>query len=75
MIYTFCFLDRYKVMPSGNLHIIDVKQSDSGKYRCSAKNPLTDEVVNNGQATILQVSNNVGRQPIFTIYKPPVASR
>ncbi len=75
----FCLLDRYKVLPSGNLHIIDVKQSDSGKYQCSAKNPLTGDMVNNSQVTILQVSNKPSdsreRQPIFTVYKPPVASR
>ncbi len=78
-LVSFFSLDRYKVLPSGNLHIIDVKQSDSGKYQCSAKNPLTGEMVNNSQITILQVStkpsNSRERQSIFTVYKPPVASR
>ena len=41
--------DRYKILPSGNLHIIDIKQSDAGKYQCSAKNPLTEQIVNNIQ--------------------------
>ncbi len=73
------FLDRYKILASGNLHIIDIKQSDAGKYRCSAKNPLTGQIVNNSQITILQVlnkpSNNKDRLPLTTVYKPPVASR
>jgi membrane-bound inhibitor of C-type lysozyme len=72
-------VDRYKILPSGNLHIIDVQQSDSGKYQCSAKNPLTSEIVNNSQITILQVlkkpSNSRERQPLSTVCKPPVASR
>ena len=62
-----------------NLHIIGVKQSDSGKYQCSAKNPLTEQIVNNSQITILQVSdkpsNQRERRPLFTVYKPPAASR
>ncbi|CAF4899941.1 unnamed protein product, partial [Rotaria socialis] len=36
--------NRYKILPSGNLHIIDIKQSDAGKYQCSAKNPLTGQI-------------------------------
>ncbi len=72
-------IDRYKILPSGNLHIIDIKQSDAGKYQCSAKNPLTGQIVNNNQTTILQVlnkpSNNKDRLPLTTVFKPPVASR
>jgi hypothetical protein len=75
----FFHLDRYRILPSGNLHIIDVKQSDSGKYQCSAKNPLTNQIVNNSQITTLQVlnkpSNTKERRPLFMVYKPPVASR
>jgi hypothetical protein len=75
----FFLIDRYKILPSGNLHIIDVKPSDSGKYQCSAKNPLTGQIVNNTQITILQVynkpSNHKERLPLYTVYKPPVASR
>ncbi len=71
----FSLLDRYRILPSGNLHIIDIKQSDSGKYQCSAKNPLTSQIVNNSQITILQVSNNRQRRPLVTVYKPPAASR
>lgn len=56
-----------------------MKKIDSGKYQCSAKNPLTEQIVNNSQITILQVlnrpSNNRERQPLTIVYKPPVASR
>ncbi|CAF3607553.1 unnamed protein product [Rotaria sordida] len=71
--------NRYKILPSGNLHIIDVKKFDSGKYQCSATNPLTGQIVNNSQRTILQVLNkplnNQERQSFSIVYKPPVASR
>jgi hypothetical protein len=77
--FCFCFLDRYKILITGNLHIIDVKQSDSGKYQCSAKNPLTGEIVNNSQITILQISkkpsNSREQQQLSTLYRPPIASR
>ena len=73
------FIDRYKLLPSGNLHIIDVKSSDAGKYQCSAKNSVTGQIVNNSQITILHIankpSNNKDRLPLTTVYKPPVASR
>lgn len=72
-------LDRYKVLSNGNLHIIDIRQADSGKYRCSAQNPLTGQLVNNSQTTTLNVlnkpSNTKERLPLTTVYKPPVASR
>lgn len=72
-------IDRYRVLPSGNLHIIDIKQSDRGTYQCSAKNPLTEQVVRNSQTTILQVSskpsNSKDRLPLTTVYRPPVASK
>jgi hypothetical protein len=71
--------DRYKILPSGNLHIIDVQLSDAGKYHCSAKNPLTEQMVNNSQLTLLEVmkkpSNGKDRHPLSTIYKPRPASR
>lgn len=71
--------DRYKVLPSGNLHIIGIKHSDAGKYQCSARNPLTGQIVNNSQITTLQISskpsNPTDRSPLVTVFKPPVASR
>jgi len=73
------FIDRYKILPSGNLHIIDIKQSDRGTYQCSARNPLTEQTVRNSQTTILEVSskpsNSRDRLPLTTVYRPPVASK
>jgi len=76
----FCLpIDRYKILPSGNLHIFNVRETDSGIYQCSAKNPLTGDIVNNTRLTILQVSKRPlthrERQPLATVYKPPVASK
>lgn len=71
--------DRYRVLPSGNLHIIDVQVSDAGTYQCSAKNSLTGQLVNNSQITTLHVrtkpSTHRERQPLSTIIKPRAASR
>ncbi|CAF0826168.1 unnamed protein product [Adineta steineri] len=71
--------NHYKILPSGNLHIIDVKQSDAGKYQCSAKNPVTEQIVNNSQITILEVLNKPTNpkeyRSLLTVYKPPPASR
>ena len=72
-------LDRYKILPSGNLHIVDIKPSDSGTYQCAARNPLTGQSVNNSQVTIVNIgampAANKDRAPLTTVYKPPVASR
>ncbi|CAF3777810.1 unnamed protein product, partial [Adineta steineri] len=71
--------NHYKILPSGNLHIIDVKQSDAGKYQCSAKNPVTEQIVNNSQVTNLEVLNKPTNpkeyRSLLTVYKPPPASR
>ncbi|CAF1508156.1 unnamed protein product [Adineta ricciae] len=71
--------NRYKILPSGNLHIIDAQLSDAGKYQCAAKNVLTGQIVNNSQTTTLQISprpwNEKEYQSLFTVQKPPPASR
>ena len=71
--------DHYRILPSGNLHIIDVQLSDAGTYQCSAKNHLTGQIVNNSQITTLHIqkrpSTNRERQPLSTIIKPRAASR
>lgn len=51
--------NRYKVFPSGNLQISNVKFSDSGVYRCAARNPITNEIKNNSRKTILKVYGNL----------------
>ncbi|XP_041427246.1 cell adhesion molecule-related/down-regulated by oncogenes-like isoform X3 [Xenopus laevis] len=36
--------DEYLILPSGNLHILNVSLEDRGTYRCAAYNPVTHEV-------------------------------
>lgn len=36
-------IDRYRILPSGDLQILNVRHSDSGKYRCIAHNPFLRE--------------------------------
>lgn len=78
-LFIFLSIDRYKILPSGNLHIISVKKIDSGIYQCSAKNPLTGQIVNNSQISFLNILNKPStsreRHPLTIVYKPPVASR
>ncbi|XP_043532815.1 cell adhesion molecule-related/down-regulated by oncogenes isoform X1 [Chiloscyllium plagiosum] len=36
--------DKYLILPSGNLHILNVTQQDKGSYKCAAYNPVTNEM-------------------------------
>ncbi|KAM4703952.1 cell adhesion molecule-related/down-regulated by oncogenes isoform 2-T4 [Rhinophrynus dorsalis] len=36
--------DKYVILPSGNLHILNVSLEDRGTYRCAAYNPVTHEL-------------------------------
>ncbi|CAF0794767.1 unnamed protein product [Didymodactylos carnosus] len=66
---------RYKILLSGNLHIINVKISDTGKYRCSAKNPVTYQIVNSSKSIFLNVTVPKEKIPLIPVYIPPSASR
>ena len=39
------FVERVRLLESGNLHIIDVKDTDFGQYTCTASNHITAEVI------------------------------
>ncbi|XP_037697830.1 cell adhesion molecule-related/down-regulated by oncogenes [Choloepus didactylus] len=36
--------DNYLILPSGNLHILNVSLEDRGSYKCAAFNPVTQEL-------------------------------
>ncbi|XP_018079736.1 cell adhesion molecule-related/down-regulated by oncogenes isoform X5 [Xenopus laevis] len=37
-------VDKYLILPSGNLHILNVSVEDRGTYRCAAYNPVTHDL-------------------------------
>lgn len=50
-----CVLDRYRLLPSGNLQILNVRHSDAGSYRCIAHNPFLQEKVHASYVINLKV--------------------
>lgn len=36
--------ENYLILPSGNLHILNVSSEDRGSYKCAAFNPITNEL-------------------------------
>ncbi|XP_030833960.1 cell adhesion molecule-related/down-regulated by oncogenes [Strongylocentrotus purpuratus] len=47
--------EHYRIMPSGNLHILNVSSSDAGFYTCSAVNPTTNKRLSPRNGTLLEV--------------------
>ncbi|XP_072049440.1 cell adhesion molecule-related/down-regulated by oncogenes-like [Amphiura filiformis] len=47
--------DRYRIMPSGSLHILDTNAADIGIYGCKAINPVTSRSREQLNATTLQL--------------------
>ncbi|XP_054760264.2 cell adhesion molecule-related/down-regulated by oncogenes-like [Lytechinus pictus] len=47
--------DHHRIMPSGNLHILNVSSSDAGFYTCSAVNPTTNKRLSPRNGTLLEV--------------------
>lgn len=39
------FAERVRLLESGNLHIIDVRDTDLGQYTCTASNHITTESI------------------------------
>jgi hypothetical protein len=66
---------RYRIFPSGNLQIANVRPSDSGSYRCSARNPVTGEMKNGTHRTILRVYEPYGTRSPEIIYVPTDTNR
>ena len=68
--------NRYKIFSSsGNLQIFNVRQSDSGVYRCSAKNPLTNQLTDSSKRTTLKVYEPIGTKLPDIVYVPTETSR
>lgn len=61
---------RFKIFPSGNLQISNLKPSDSGVYRCSARNLITNELKQNPKKTILKVFEPFGTKLPEIVYAP-----
>jgi hypothetical protein len=66
---------RYKVFPSGNLQITNVKYSDSGVYKCQARNPVTNEIRTNPKKTNLKVYEPFGTKLPEIVYVPVDTNR
>lgn len=67
--------NRYKIFPSGNLQISNVKFADSGVYRCGAYNPVTRETRNSSRLTNVKVYQPVGSKLPEIVYVPSEANR
>uniref|UniRef100_A0A6I8R7N6 Cell adhesion-associated, oncogene-regulated n=1 Tax=Xenopus tropicalis TaxID=8364 RepID=A0A6I8R7N6_XENTR len=50
--------DKYLILPSGNLHILNVSLEDRGTYRCAAYNPVTHELKPNPSTVKLSVNRS-----------------
>ena len=80
MIYYFYYSSlpadsRYKVFPSGNLQIANVRQKDTGVYRCGAKNPLTGEIKESTRRTSLKVYAPFGTKLPEIVHTPADTNR
>ncbi|XP_031762024.1 cell adhesion molecule-related/down-regulated by oncogenes isoform X4 [Xenopus tropicalis] len=51
-------VDKYLILPSGNLHILNVSLEDRGTYRCAAYNPVTHELKPNPSTVKLSVNRS-----------------
>ena len=67
--------NRYKIFPSGNLQIANVKPDDTGVYRCGARNPLTGEVKANPSRTRLRVYAPFGTKLPEIVHAPVDTNR
>ncbi|KAG8434688.1 hypothetical protein GDO86_012880 [Hymenochirus boettgeri] len=50
--------DKYLILPSGNLHILNVSLEDRGTYRCAVYNPVTHELKLNPNTIKLSVTSS-----------------
>ncbi|CAH1796825.1 unnamed protein product [Owenia fusiformis] len=61
---------RYQLLPSGNLQVLDIRQSDQGKYRCIAINPITGQKkASKGVVEVKVISPTTNNPPLMVL--PP----
>ncbi|XP_022236192.1 interference hedgehog-like, partial [Limulus polyphemus] len=66
---------RYRLMSSGDLHVLDVSLSDSGVYQCVAHNPFVGEMVKANHKVILEVQNTTNvSSPVLSAFPEPTTS-
>ncbi|XP_065126669.1 immunoglobulin superfamily DCC subclass member 3 [Paramisgurnus dabryanus] len=57
--------DRYTLLPNGILHITGVRQSDSGFYRCNAKNIANTRYSHDAQLSVKVAGNRLYKDPVI----------
>lgn len=59
--------DNYLILPSGNLHILNVSLEDKGSYKCAVNNPITHEqkIDPTGYRLIISGSSSEGSYIIY----------
>jgi hypothetical protein len=67
--------NRYKVFPSGNLQISNVRHKDTGVYKCAARNPITNEIKASTRRVHLKVNEPFGTKLPDIIYAPVDTNR
>ncbi|XP_022236550.1 cell adhesion molecule-related/down-regulated by oncogenes-like isoform X2 [Limulus polyphemus] len=65
---------RHQRQPSGDLQIFDAQLVDSGTYRCSAYNPLTQQCVEASYQVFLTVTNETSPIPPSFIVTPNIST-
>lgn len=63
--------DRLRMMPSGNLHVINATYADQGSYTCAAANHITGELVDGQRVLKLVVKSATARaRPLILTWAP-----
>ncbi|XP_078538453.1 cell adhesion molecule-related/down-regulated by oncogenes [Lissotriton helveticus] len=59
--------DNYVILPSGNLHILNVSVEDKGSYKCAVNNPITHEqkIDPSGYRLIISGSSSEGSYILY----------
>ena len=58
------FTARHAILPSGNLQISEVRESDQGVYECQAYNPVREQYRTSDQVVTLRI---IGMSPLHCL--------